>query len=193
MLRVDGRAFRPAGGLHLPDRGNGSQAREGRAAATEATSFRGYDRYYGNRFAGSTPAAATLREHVTGAPASADFHWRLVQSCSNQLSWLHQPPSSRVESATRRASATSYFLDRATTCYARNSEQLAGADPTAPIVAAYERHAPSTRSIDAAPTASYGCRSPGDDPDRMTMARTRSESRSSTTSSPSSRRAFPCV
>ncbi len=103
--------------------------------------FGGYDRYYGNRFAGLyalLPRA--IREHVTGALLRQTSAGGWYKSRSNQLSWLHQ--LSFLQGGERYAASLGYF-------YFLGSEgddlftpefrgQLVGADPTAPIIAAYE-------------------------------------------------------
>jgi asparagine synthase (glutamine-hydrolysing) len=137
--------------------------------------FGGYDRYYGNRFAGLyalLPRA--IREHVTGALLRQTSAGGWYKSRSNQLIWLHQ--LSFLEGGERYAASLGYF-------YFLGSEgddlftpefrvQLAGADPTAPIIAAYE-DARAEHPIDRMLHVDSQLRMP-DHPvmilDRMTMA-----------------------
>ncbi len=137
--------------------------------------FGGYDRYYGNRFASVyalLPRA--IREHVTGAllRRTSDGGW--YKSRGNQLRWLHQ--LSFLEGGARYAASLGsfYFLgsegDDLFTPEFRN--QLSGADPTAPIIAAYES-ARAEHPIDRMLHVDSQLRMP-DHPvmilDRMTMA-----------------------
>jgi asparagine synthase (glutamine-hydrolysing) len=137
--------------------------------------FGGYDRYYGNRFAGVyalLPRA--IREHVTGALLRQTSTGGWYKSRSNQLSWLHR--LSFLEGGERYAASLGYFYflgsegDDLFTPEFR--ETLTGADPTAPIVAAYEG-ARAEHPIDRMLHVDSQLRMP-DHPvmilDRMTMA-----------------------
>lgn len=137
--------------------------------------FGGYDRYYGNRFAGVyalLPRA--IRERVTGALLRQTSAGGWYKSRSNQLSWLHQ--LSFLEGGARYAASLGYFYflgsegDDLFTPEFR--ETVAGADPTAPIVAAYEG-ARAEHPIDRMLHVDSQLRMP-DHPvmilDRMTMA-----------------------
>ena len=137
--------------------------------------FGGYDRYYGNRFAGvyaMLPRA--LREHVTGAllRRTSDGGW--YKSHANQLNWLHR--LSFLDGGERYAASLGFF-------YFLGSEgddlftpgfrgQLEGVNPISPIVAAYEG-ARAEHPIDRMLHVDSQLRMP-DHPvmilDRMTMA-----------------------
>ncbi|HXV36229.1 MAG TPA: asparagine synthase C-terminal domain-containing protein, partial [Myxococcota bacterium] len=137
--------------------------------------FGGYDRYYGNRFAGIyalLPKA--FRERVLGAWLRESDGGGWYKSRTHQLKWLHQ--LSFLEGGERYAASLGYFYflghegeDLLTPEF---RAQLAGADPAAPIVAAYE-NARAEHPIDRMLHADSQLRMP-DHPvmilDRMTMA-----------------------
>ena len=137
--------------------------------------FGGYDRYYGNRYAGYYAfLPEVVRRYGVGALLQFVPDGRWYKSVGHQLKWLHR--LSFLDGGTRYARSLGYFyfgLELRQNLYGAHMQALLGTfDPEQGIREAYDR-APATDSVDRMLYADNQIRLPDHSVmilDRMTMA-----------------------